>query len=50
MSNLDPFGRAKLRPLRVGFKAPLRVNPEQAPTFMSDSRRVDIRMQSVHDV
>jgi 16S rRNA (cytosine967-C5)-methyltransferase len=39
---LDPFDGAKPRFSRRGRKAPLRVNPEQAPAFMRGSRRVDI--------
>ncbi len=39
---LDPFDGAKSRLSRRGGKAPLRVNPEQAPAFMPASRRVDI--------
>ena len=39
---LDPFDGAKPPFSRRGRKAPLRVNPEQAPAFMPGSRRVDI--------
>jgi len=38
---IDPFDGAQAPPFRTGRKAPLRVNPEQAPAFRSGSRRVD---------
>ena len=38
---VDPFDGAKPRLSRRGLKAPLRVNPEQAPAFMRGNRRVD---------
>jgi hypothetical protein len=63
MSNLAPFGRARTSALSGGVQRAVstggrrrlglskcRVNPGQAPAFMSDSRRVDIAMQRVHDV
>ncbi len=45
ISFVDPFGSAKPRLSRRGRKAPLRVNPEQAPAFMPGSRRVDFRFR-----
>jgi hypothetical protein len=38
---IDQFDGAKPRFSRRRGKAPLRVNPEQAPAFMPGSRRVD---------
>jgi hypothetical protein len=41
----DPFDGAEPRLLRRETKAPVRVNPEQAPAFMPGSRRVDLQDQ-----
>jgi hypothetical protein len=38
---IDPFGGARPRLSKRGKETPLRVNPEQAPAFRPESRRVD---------
>jgi 3'(2'), 5'-bisphosphate nucleotidase len=46
---IDPFDDPQVPPFSTGKKAPLRVNPEQAPAFRPGSRRVDLGSHSIKD-